>query len=69
MSEAARRRELASAVGRLVRTEMKDGGKKLQGVLECHDSAQMERTKNALRAKGWRFVRSSGNSILMEVDL
>ena len=69
MSEEARRRELARAEGRLVRTEKRNGGKTLQGVLECNDHAQMERTKNALRAKGWRFVRSSGQSVLMEVNL
>jgi hypothetical protein len=38
-------------------------------VLECQSHDALQRTKERLTAQGWRHVKTSGLSIMMEADL
>lgn len=67
MTEEQRRAQLRAAEGRIVRTERK--GSKLIAVLECSSTDAVSRSIRKLRADGWRYVRTSGLSIMMEVKL
>lgn len=68
MSEKSRRAQLNAVEGRFVRREIK-GGRYYIGVLECQSRDALERTLTKLRAQGWRHIKTSGLSIMMEADL
>lgn len=68
MSEKSRRAQLNAVEGRFVRREIK-GDRYYIGVLECQSHDALQRTKARLTAQGWRHVKTSGLSIMMEADL
>ena len=67
MTKEQRRAQINRVEGRYVREELH--GKRYVVVIECDSMSALKRSREKLQGLGWRFVKMSGLSMMVEVKL